>query len=875
MLFSLRVWLAGCMAVGATAVLAGPRTAGGPGGVGVADGTSDLFLWLKAEALNDYADGAEITFWADGSGYLNHARDAEGGGEYRPPAARTNLYNGWTAAEFTRDDVEGTNNNYGDFLVTALDRPSDDGSESLFIVKQTRLDNLGSVGLIGYGAPGNSGGIQESDASSFQWFADGTQTSDGTGALRGVPGGSTEFQIVSGVRSTAANYIAIFTDGTLRKDNTHTDSGVSGKYHIGAASRGGPHYHNRSYDGNIAEAIVFTRMLNAAERILVENYLSAKFAHALDAGDRYAGDLPANGAFTLDVCGVGRVDAANLSTNGGAAGFAITVVNGSLGDDEWILAGHRLPANRLLADSSLPAGVSSRWERVWYVDKTGSVDAVLSFSFTDGAVPLPGGASVYSLLYRPDDASSFTDVGAAAQVNGDTVSFAVADADLQDGQYTLGTDGLPEYTVITGGTGPGGVSRPDGTTPLCLWLKPEGLGSYADGAAVTNWFDSSGWTNHAVQWLSGTSTATRVYRPPTMRAAVYNGLAAAEFTRDEYGGNQYGDFLRTLRQISTQAESLFFVNDPGSPQDPENHTRYMLGYTSQSQRGFSEASMVSIHWTVGDSVNGSGAVRGGGDAISQDLQVKSAVRSVAENFLSVYLDGKHSRTVTHTNGLLVSNIYQVGAARRGGSHAHIRSYDGHIAEIIVIATNVTDVERILIENYLNAKYMSAPLTANDYYSGDTPAKGDYDRDVFGIGRTLDGGSAVTASGAAGFGLTALSSLAPGAWALAGHRTEVNGLSDVPGLTGVQRWERVWFVDKTGQLGVRMSFNFAHAGLPAPGSARIFKLLYSAENAFDWTDMGLRPLADGDTVSFDVPDAEMRNGYYTLGFSNVGSLFSIR
>ena len=194
--------------------------------------------------------------------------------------------------------------------------------------------------------------------------------------------------------------------------------------------------------GDIAEVLVFNRALNLAEIRVVENHLSAKYAIPLAAGANfYAGDDPAKGDYDLDVFGVGRVDAANKLLEAGAAGFGFQAVDGSLGDGEFLMAGHKKPTNAWVS-TDLPAGsgIRLRWDRVWYVDATGTTDALFAFGFTDGGLSPQTlqPAEYYALLYSPTNAFQFS-VLAAGQWNGpDQIFFTLSASQIQDGYYTLG-----------------------------------------------------------------------------------------------------------------------------------------------------------------------------------------------------------------------------------------------------------------------------------------------------------------------------------------------------------------------------------------------------------------------------------------------------
>ena len=183
---------------------------------------------------------------------------------------------------------------------------------------------------------------------------------------------------------------------------------------------------------------------------------------------------------------------------------------------------------------------------------------------------------------------------------------------------------------------------------------------------------------------------------------------------------------------------------------------------------------------------------------------------------------------------------------------------GDVAELIVFNRKLNAAEQQILENHLSAKYGIA-LDANDRYQGDEPAKGDYDWDVIGIGRLADG--ALTESTAAGLRITETGgSLDVGDFVLAGHAAPQNAL--VFG-GGWEHWQRVWYVDATGEVDVQLAFDFVEAGL-GPEEINRARLVYSATDPLAFRGLALVPTIQGSQVLFQVPASLLADGYYTVG-----------
>jgi hypothetical protein len=199
-------------------------------------------------------------------------------------------------------------------------------------------------------------------------------------------------------------------------------------------------------DAAFAKVVLYEGNLNTAERIIVENNLTAATGASLGTGDRYAGDTLANGDYDLDVIGIGRVDSTNaLIDTTSISGLRIQEDGGSLTDGDFLLAGHNVDANALVA-----LGAGDRWSRVWYLDKSdgAAIDATLSFDFSDADLAPPLPTDLVNLLYSPTDPFSFSTLSLPAIVSGDTFTFNVPDGLLLDGYYTLEVHAVPEPASV-------------------------------------------------------------------------------------------------------------------------------------------------------------------------------------------------------------------------------------------------------------------------------------------------------------------------------------------------------------------------------------------------------------------------------------------
>jgi hypothetical protein len=216
---------------------------------------------------------------------------------------------------------------------------------------------------------------------------------------------------------------------------------VFGNPALGSINGGGAGF----YAGGIAEVLYYNTLLSDAARNLTENYLAARYDRTLlVSNDFYAGRTAGNGNYDFDVIGIGKESngavIASPANEGGA--LLLNEANGSLDNGDYLLAGNNGTTHALT-----PFGDGERWSRAYYLDKTGSLDATLTFDFSEAGLAFPTppvGYTVFDLLYS-SDGTNFGALGIPGTSAGNQVSFLLSNAQLQDGFYTLAfTNVAPE-----------------------------------------------------------------------------------------------------------------------------------------------------------------------------------------------------------------------------------------------------------------------------------------------------------------------------------------------------------------------------------------------------------------------------------------------
>lgn len=156
-----------------------------------------------------------------------------------------------------------------------------------------------------------------------------------------------------------------------------------------------------AFKGRLAEICYYNRLLNDAERIIVENYLGAKYYANIIVNDKFL----YQDSYGKDVIGIGQTtDITNRhSVSQGRNPFEISPTNSSLsftGANQFLFVGNNGMSNTL-TDENVPndPGSTKRLEKIWRFDETGDLKKI-KFRFHNTDLPtLPSGFSKYTLIF--------------------------------------------------------------------------------------------------------------------------------------------------------------------------------------------------------------------------------------------------------------------------------------------------------------------------------------------------------------------------------------------------------------------------------------------------------------------------------------------
>ncbi|MBK9074264.1 MAG: hypothetical protein IPL77_04650 [Flavobacteriales bacterium] len=406
----------------------------GPGGVGT---SANNVLWLRADAGVTQSSGA-VSQWNDQSGNNNHAL-LPGTIPTATPTFVVGSVNNYPSLDFdgTDDQLWVTDHATIDltqwhfFIVVTADVQK---NHNAWMVKGDDSDE--NYEMLSY----SDGNIHTPTK-----YSDNTRTFPSSVGGQVVTG---TFDIFEYSYSAAVGRDVYKNAGNIITDNENKTPKVNNLplYIANERSTTG-----RNVDGDIAEVVAFNAPLNSAQRLIVNNYLAAKYARTLSSGDIFVQDNVGNGNYDHDVAGIGRVNSSNMQTDSRGSGIVQISKAGysGLSDDEFLIWGHDNGGLGTFGVGDLPTGVQGRWARVWRVNEVDASGSSVNVGSVDMTFDLAGLGSVTAsdlrLLVDTDGDGLFADetpISGATFVSGTLYRFSNASA-LQNGRrFTLGTANL-------------------------------------------------------------------------------------------------------------------------------------------------------------------------------------------------------------------------------------------------------------------------------------------------------------------------------------------------------------------------------------------------------------------------------------------------
>jgi hypothetical protein len=489
------VGCSGFPVVGTTNVLLGNI---GPGGVG---NSSNNKLWLKADALSQ-ANNSAVTSWADASGNALTATNSVGASSQ--PTFLTNSVN---------TILPSLSFDGGDWLT--LGTPA-----SLNLVPQTDSWSTFFAFNVNNGNTGTFLSKATTATRQYQFTIDGTipnrfaaflgDVLNNTGAVA-----TGTWTVGTGLVSASATGYNSFLNGTadlalanIGTTTTPTTDVLIGARRIDASTTTSAF----NLTGSIGEIALYNSVVNVAQRIIIDNYLSAKYATTLAANDVYTMDNAGNGNYDFEVAGIGQVDAANKHLDGKGSGIVRMWNPNNLGNGEFLIWGRD---NSSAISSTTAVGtavdgtiIKERLTRIWRVSESGGDVGTVSISFNiSGLGGSPFGSNLRLLIDRDADGFADNDV---TPVSGSFSSNIIvfSGINFQDGdRFTLGNTNLATPLPVEFLTF---KAKAQGTSVLLTWSTATEINN--QDFTIERAQDAKTWTSIGVVKGGGNSTVQLDYQ---------------------------------------------------------------------------------------------------------------------------------------------------------------------------------------------------------------------------------------------------------------------------------------------------------------------------------------------------------------------------
>jgi len=382
----------------------------GPGGVGNSDGSDGQppnLLWLRGDN-GVTTSGSAVTGWRDQSG---NGHDVTQGTAANQPTLTSGEINGIDVVTFDGSDdfLDDPGSSYlnGESGVTAL------------VVVESNVDSGSDAGILD---TDDTFGDGQDDVFGVRYDTDGFEFG-GTNVIKvGLAAGGTTNQYATevtddNVQRTDPQLITyryedgegdplVFLDGSAANaSSVNTPSGTVSDMSRLVLGRG-PSDGSSSWDGDVAEVILFGTGLDEAERTVVHTYLAEKYGRWSGGGEVLSYDY--TGSHSGDFAGIGQAGDGTSHTDAQSAQVRIQNPS-SLTGGEFLLFGHDEAAYGLTT-SERPRGDANvrKTEREWRVDLKGSSSLTVDVEVDRGSLSLPGGFNDVGLFVDTDGDGDFT-----------------------------------------------------------------------------------------------------------------------------------------------------------------------------------------------------------------------------------------------------------------------------------------------------------------------------------------------------------------------------------------------------------------------------------------------------------------------------------
>ncbi|UTW65410.1 T9SS type A sorting domain-containing protein [bacterium SCSIO 12643] len=353
--------------------------------------------------------------------------------------------------------------------------------------------------------------------------------------------------------------------------------------------------------------------------------------------------------------------------------------------------------------------------------------------------------------------------------------------------------------------GPGGIDK----SKLYQWLDAnKGLVTTAMASTVSQWEDQSGQNNDVFQNI--------VYRQPPALFNVANSYPLVLFD----GLNDYLSTNTLSSNVYRANYNIFLVWKASGSQSLNESVFSTSSNVSSSTMQFSAYTNSSpFHYRFGN-------IFAGNLSAYTSLRITNIIRTPTD--LSIGFNGF---IFTNTNSIANTDARYFDLLRYGANRALDRFLSCQISESIIALTTLTTIERILVSNYLAAKY-DIVLSANDFYVQDNMSAGDFDHNVAGIGKAIDGSDHTDSKGTGIIEISNPSDLQNDEFLFWGEGIKNSNYTFSGTTDYTERLSSIWRVSKRNDVGsVTLSVDAADLDLSGKQSCATLFVIVSSSSSF--------------------------------------------
>lgn len=412
----------------------------GPGGVGTTDGTSSLKIWYNTTNGGVSTTGTSIDGITNSAGIP--ALDLTETGGQRPTLV-ANSVNGVDAISFSGSNrlQTGLTLTTSNFIVNQA---------SSFVVNAA--DNTSQRSCVYTTSPlvGGSRFTNHIPWNNTVYFDIGVCCSANARIQVGGLSGLTSYSYWS-YDADPSTGKQLYRNGTLlqsRANTTSVTNHASYRFNLGGNTSG-----TAGYVGDLTEVIIFNAKVNTAQRIIIENYLAAKYGLTGSANDLYNEDNVVNGDYDFEVAGIGRIDASNIHNDSQGTGIVRILNPTGLGNNEFLFWGHDNGELAFTNITDVPSGVRTRLNRVWRVSEINTSGSGINVGAIDMRFDLTGLGTIslqdLKLVIDTDNDGSFNDetaITGAVSLGSNIYEFSGVTAITNNRRFTICH---APHTVIT------------------------------------------------------------------------------------------------------------------------------------------------------------------------------------------------------------------------------------------------------------------------------------------------------------------------------------------------------------------------------------------------------------------------------------------